>query len=331
MKTKYKVYKLHFTSPLHLGDERDDYSVSLRTYQSDAMYAALTASLAKLGIDIPEGGDLGFTIGSLFPFYQKTKENEATIYFFPKPLKQKLPDLKDVKNAKKIKKVAWFDKDYFEKLIHGKDLFKDETLVDKLDSEFLSEKDFDSKFISSQVSPRVTVSRNQMEDAKPFYMDRIYFKDYSGLFFLVEGDTSLLDKAINLLQHEGIGTDRNIGNGFFEYDTDNIEIDLPESDYMMSLSMFWPENQEQLQELLNGDVAYDFQKRGGWISTSPYNTYRKNTVHMFMPGSVFKKPTTATDSLIFGKIDDLKPETLSATIKHPIYRSGKTIFIPVKI
>lgn len=330
MKTKFTIFKLHFTAPLHLGDERDDYSVSLKTFQSDAMYAALTASLAKLGIPIPSCGDLGFVISSLFPFYQKS-DKDKPIYFFPKPLKQKLPDLKDVKNTKKVKKVTWFDKDNFEKLIHGQDLFNNETVISSLEGEFLSSKDFDPKFISSQVSPRVTVSRNQNEDAKPFYMDRIYFMDYSGLFFLVEGDTNLLDKALNLLQHEGIGTDRNIGNGFFEFDTDTIEIDLPESNYMMSLSMFWPENSEQLKELMDGDVAYDFQKRGGWISTSPYNTYRKNTVHMFMPGSVFKKPNGKINSITMGNIGDLKPKSLDGVIKHPIYRSGKSLFIPIKI
>ncbi len=330
MKTKFIIYKIHFTAPLHLGDERDDYSVSLKTFQSDAMYAALTASLAKLGVEIPPGGDLGFNISSLFPFYQKSDKDRA-IYFFPKPLKQKLPDLKDVKNAKKVKKVAWFDKDNFEKLIHGQDLFFDESVISTLEGEFLSSQAFDSKFISSQVSPRVTVSRNQNEDAKPFYMDRIYFRDYSGLFFLVEGDTSLLNKAMNLLQHEGIGTDRNIGNGFFEFDTDTIEIDLPESNYMMSLSMFWPENSDQLKELMDGDVAYDFQKRGGWISTSPYNTYRKNTVHMLMPGSVFKKPKNLNHPIVMGNIGDLKPEILEGAIRHPVYRSGKSLFIPIKI
>lgn len=330
MTTKFKVYKLHFQGPLHLGDERDDYSVSLKTYQSDAMYAALTASLAKLGIDIPDGGDLGFTISSLFPFYQPS-ENEDPIYFFPKPLKQKLPELKEVKNAKKVKKVVWFDKDYYEKLIHGEDLFEDENIINSLDGEFLSNRSFDHEFIKSQVTPRVTVSRDQSEDAKPFYMDRIYFKGSSGLFFLVKGETELLDKAMNLLQHEGIGTDRNIGNGFFTFKTDEIEMDFPDSDYCMNLSMFWPENAEQLKLMLEGDVAYDFQKRGGWISTSPFNTYRKNSVHMFLPGSVFKMPNKLPQPNIIGKIGDLKPQSLKDVIKHPIYRNGKSIFIPVKI
>lgn len=58
------------------------------------------------------------------------------------------------------------------------------------------------------------MSRNGEEDAKPFYMERIFFKDYSGLYFIVHGDTSIIENALDLLQTEGIGTDRNVGNGF---------------------------------------------------------------------------------------------------------------------
>ena len=58
-KRKFTIYKLHFTSPLHIGDARDDYSVSLKTIASDTMYAALTSCLAKLGESIPPKGDLG--------------------------------------------------------------------------------------------------------------------------------------------------------------------------------------------------------------------------------------------------------------------------------
>jgi len=190
MKTKFKVYKLHFTTPLHIGDERDDYSISLKTYQSDSMYAALTSCLAKVGYAIPDDGDLGFTISSLFPFYQQqNKEDEnpkKTVYFFPKLLKQTLPSLKDLSIAKKIKKAAWMEVSFFEKMING-NLQLDDEIADNIHGEFLCSQKIDTEFISSQVSPRVTVSRNHSEDARPHYMDRIYFKDKSGLFFIAEG------------------------------------------------------------------------------------------------------------------------------------------------
>src|SRR5690554_2484421 len=114
MKTKFKVYKLHFTTPLHIGDERDDYSISLKTYQSDAMYAALTSCLAKIGVEIPDNGDLGVNISSLFPFYQKSETDNA-VYFLPKLLKVKPPKLEHLNDAKKVKKVNWIELFYFEK------------------------------------------------------------------------------------------------------------------------------------------------------------------------------------------------------------------------
>jgi len=326
---KLKVYKLHFTSPLHLGDEKEDYSVSLKTFQSDAMYAALTSCLAKVGKAIPDGGDLGFSMSSLFPFYQR--EKETAVFFFPKLLKQKLPDLEHRSDAKKVKKVVWLDLAYFQKLINGESLFDDKKNIENIKGEFLTVENIDENFIQSQVSPRVTVSRDHSEDAKPFYMDRIYFKEKSGLFFIADGDTTLLESALNILQYEGIGTDRNVGNGFFEFTTDSIELELPKSDFIINLSMFCPESKEQLAQMLESNhVAYDFAKRGGWITTSPHNTLRKNTINMFLPASVFKAEKMTSEISIKGKIVDLKPEA-NLGLEHPIWRNGKSLFIPVKI
>jgi CRISPR-associated protein Csm4 len=329
MKTKFKIYKLHFTAPLHIGDERDDYSISLKTYQSDAMYAALTSCLAKVGREIPADGDLGFTISSLFPFYQKNEE-EKSVYFLPKLLKQKLP--KEVTaDAKRIKKVNWLDIASFEKLINGEMLFSEKQDIELIKGEFMTSEIIDQKFIRSQVAQRVTVSRNQSEEAKPFYMDRIYFEGLSGLYFIVVGDTKLLDGALNVLKDEGIGTDRNIGNGYFTFAQDEIEIDLPESDYVSNLSMFCPESEAQLAEMLDDtEIAYDFTKRGGWITTEPHNTIRKNTIHLFTPASVFKNTIKVTKEAVKGKIVNLNPEATYPGIQHPIWRNGKAIFIPVK-
>lgn len=331
-KHTFKIYKLHFTSPLHIGDARDDYSVSLKTIASDTMYAALTSCLAKLGKDIPNNGDLGCTISSLFPFYQREKGTDA-ILFFPKPLKQNLPTLNDLTKAKSVKKVSWLDKTYFEKIINGEQLFANEGDVNNVKGDFLTNNSmFDEKFISSQVFPRVTVSRDGSEDAKPFYMDRIFFKDYSGLYFMAEGDTSNIKLALNLLQTEGIGTDRNVGNGYFEYEDESLELELPDNaNCSLALSSFIPESKEQLTQLLDGDnVAYDFARRGGWITTPPHNTIRKNVIYAFTAASVFVKQTS--DVYILGRIVDLRPQLdFDPKVKHPIWRCGKALFIPTKI
>jgi CRISPR type III-A-associated RAMP protein Csm4 len=328
---EFDVYKLHFTTPAHLGDNRNDYGISLKTIQSDTMYAAITSCLAKIGTEIPADGDLGCTISSLFPFYQKGIE-DSPVYFLPKPLKQTLPKLSKVEKSKMIKKVSWLDVGYFEKCINGTILFEDEKEIDDIKGEYLTKENIDKGFICSKVSARVTVSRNYQEDAVPFYMDRVYFKDSSGLYFIAKGDTTLLERGLNLLQLEGIGTDRNIGNGYFTYQKleKAIKLNLPENtESAMSLSMFIPESKQQLNGLLSKDVAYDFVRRGGWITTFPHNQYRKNFIYAFLPASIFS--LVISEPCIKGIIADLKPKIEFDEIKHPIWRSGKSIFIPIKI
>jgi CRISPR-associated protein Csm4 len=235
--------------------------------------------------------------------------------------------------SKSLKKIQWLDLAFFNKLINNEPIVID--CEKYIQGEYLTEKMIDRDFIFSQVSPRVEVSRTG-EDANPFYMDRIYFKDYSGLYFIVGGAINLLDAAMEVLQHEGIGTDRNVGNGFFTFDTDEIEIDCPnerETDYALSLSMFIPESEIQLKDMLAGEnVSYDFARRGGWITTPPFNGYRKNVIYAFWHGSVFSLKLD-DDVSTKGKIVDLKPEAPfgEQASEHPIWRTGKSIFIPIKM
>jgi len=333
--TKFKIYKLRFTTPLHIGDERADYSTSLQTIHSDTLYAAMTAVLAKSGYTIPEDGDFGFTISSLFPYYEK---DNKPVYFLPKLKSQAIPSVKLQEVAKKIKKIEWMDTGFFNKLINGEELFNDSFDTDLLkNGKYLTTEAIDKEFISKEVNPRVKISRDFSEDAEPFYMERLYFKDNSGMYFMAVGDDDALktiDLALKILKDEGIGTDRTVGNGFFEVDTDTIELDLPNSNKVANLSLFLPENQDRLEELLSSEnIAYNFQKRGGWITDSGLNTFRKNTVQMFSEASVFSKNSEIDKAFVNGKIIDLKPKLNYESLKvasHPIWRSGKSIFIPVK-
>jgi CRISPR/Cas system CSM-associated protein Csm4 (group 5 of RAMP superfamily) len=77
-------------------------------------------------------------------------------------------------------------------------------------------------------------------------------------------------------------------------------------------------------------VAYDFVRRGGWITTYPYITLRKNAIYGFVPGSVFHKDEEGSATVI-GKIVDLKPKTTDMEISHHIWRNGKAIMIPIKL
>ena len=331
----FKIYKLHFTAPLHISDQHDDLGNSQKGIQSDTLYAALMSCLAKSGERLPEDGDLGFTVSSLFPYFQKDKDS-APVYFLPIPMQARQANLSDVSMAKKVQKVQWIDSALYSAVLSGESLFDgtDKYLPNIQESylttcELPEDVNGSKEFVKSEVSERVTLqSRTGDEDAKPFYVDKILFRHHAGFYFMAEGDTSLLEKALQLLSMEGIGTDRNVGYGFFEYTADTLSIDLPaDASHQLSLSLFIPESKEQLEALMNSEqVAYDFVRRGGWITTYPYTTLRKNAIYGFLPGSVFRKDVEQPTTVI-GKIVDLKP--IDVGIAHPIWRNGKAIMLPI--
>ena len=339
---KFKIYKLHFKAPLHISDLREDASVSLKTIHSDTFHAALIACLAKVGAPVPEDGDLGCVISDLFPYYQLDKGGEP-ICFLPMPLQSSLLQLPDPAYAKKVKKVQWVDAKLYSQLLKGHNFFLEELHL--IQGAFLTKtilpKDASgsTEFVKSEVVQRVEMKdRTGQSSVLPYYVDRITFRDYAGFYFLAIGEnTSKLDEALNILEMEGIGTDRNVGYGHFEtFSKDKhgnpleMEIEAPsDADYQVSLSMFIPETEKQLHQLLSSErVAYDFTRRGGWITTYPYSTYRKNAIYAFLPGSVFRK---IDGRVVIGRIADLTPNMDGATINHHIWRNGKSIILPIRM
>lgn len=326
---------------------RGDASISQRTIQSDTLYSALISCLAKAGVSIPAQGELECTISSLFPFYQKDEES-APCYFLPMPYQSHLPELQDVSLAKKVKKVQWVDsslygeilnsihkieweKEYI-KSIYGSFLLNPEKYIHKeLDGG--EEKLLFENFIVSSVAVRgAKPDRSGIEPAVPFYTDRIFFKGKSGMYFIVDGNTSYIDKALNILKDEGLGTDRHVGYGSFEFEKSEMSIDCPtqeDTNYWMSLSILIPQDEKQLKGLLEKDsVAYELIRRGGWITTHPYTTYRKNVIYAFKPGSVLGK---TCDANVIGRIVDLTPDKDVITIDHKIWRNGRAIMLPINL
>ncbi len=324
----YTAYFLRFTTPLHIGDYKpDSYEKSESFLRSDTLAAAIIATWAKQGHeDWINGGDLPFTLSSAFPFYDNM-DNE--VVFFPR-LKSafNLSD-RDSSLSKTIKKVSWLDQTYFEKVLNGDDV--SHQLGNKIKGEFLSDVALpDEPFMYKQETERVKIPRERSDtgQSEPYYVERIYFNN-AGLYFLAIGSGfEKLEEALELLQYEGFGTDRSIGNGFFTYSKREITLRMPdESNYSASLGLYVPDNKEAFLDSLDENTAYDLIKRGGWISTPGYQTLEKNSIYMFTEGSIFKK-NKAIDGI--GNID-LSPANPPTKLDHKIYRSGKTIFVPVKM
>ena len=330
----FTVYKLRFTEPLHINYMRGDTSISQRTIQSDTLYAALISSLAKIGEAINDG-DLGCAISSLFPYYQETEKSKAT-FFLPMPYQTKLPKLKDPSLAKKIKKVQWVDCALYGTVLSGEHIFDGRSdYINNIWKSFLiapKEEPF-TDFIKSSVIVRSSIpDRTGKGNSVPFYVDRVFFKGHSGLYFLVEGETDKLEKGLEVLKDEGIGTDRNVGYGAFKFEKDSIDIECPtfeDTSYCLSLSVLIPEDEKQLKSLLKSeDIAYELVRRGGWITTYPYTSLRKNAIYAFLPGSVF---CYIENQKVIGRIVDLTPKIDGIKFDHRIWRNGKSIVLPIKL
>lgn len=328
----FTAYRLYFNGPLHISDSRSDYGSSESKIHSDSFYAALIAALAKVQEEV--NADLGCTISSLFPF--TTSQEDKVIYFFPKPF----IDLKNYATGygdiKKLKRIEWLDKAYFEELLNG--VIKSNINDNTINGAFLSSENFEEKFIEKQVIPRVAVPRSAKENegnTNIFYIEKTYFKENSGLFFLSKGDTSQLEKALHILQHEGIGTDRNVGFGAFRYETEHdFEIQVPDNtEHFLSLSLFNPDDKDVVNRLIdNPNTAWEIVKRGGWITSAQNTGIRKKSIYMMNEGSIFYSPDNKID--ILGKVDfDLNPDAVEGFTppNHPIWRSGRSLFLPIKM
>lgn len=342
--TRARLFRFKFTAPLHIANVRADYDRSETTLSSDTLYAAVMSAWATLGMADWISPEPAFALSSLFPYY---KQGTQMRYFLPKPASAL--KTKDQSAYKQIKKARYVEAELFAQWAKGnpiepdtKHLAGDFYLKKPADDK---EKDIIKNFMASEVYPRVRVPRVERYDAEPYYIERIWFAEGCGLYCLFIGsdeDYRKVKTALNFLQHEGIGTDRHVGNGLFELEEENA---LPESfnfkldsaTHLVNLSLFCPESREQLESLLpekDSRIAYELVKRGGWVTAEPFLTLRKKYVYMFREGSVFARPRTdfaaEVGFALAGKTHNVRPDWNDEKL-HPVYRSGRAIFVPVKM
>ncbi|WP_282781283.1 type III-A CRISPR-associated RAMP protein Csm4 [Phaeodactylibacter xiamenensis] len=326
MEKIFDCIRLHFTTPLHISRGREQYDESAKVLHSDTIAAALFVAALRSGATPEEALAMldGCRLSSAFPFWKD-------LYFFPKPLAympfsfKKIPEEKQGKSYKKIRYLSKF---WFEKMLNG-----EEETIDKeihlQQKEFLSEEPELSTVYKAEVVQRVNIPPDYASDATPFYTERIFFGPGAGLFLLVEWrDESVKDlfyRAFRLLGDSGIGTDKSVGNGFFDPEPGNIKLRLPDgATHQCALGLYLPLEGELRDEDLE-QSAWMITKRGGYIAGAQnpeHISLRKRSVFMFQEGSVF--PLKKLE----GKRVDLKPDWENL---HPVWREGRTVFVPIKL
>ncbi|HOK36754.1 MAG: type III-A CRISPR-associated RAMP protein Csm4 [Tenuifilum sp.] len=360
---KFKIYKLKFTSPLHIGRSSiDDYSKSEEFIHSDTLKSAIfsTALVLNPELNNPERGKKffnSFLVSSTFPFYKD-------YLFLPKP-KGKLP-LTDIQNKepsydfkKKVKKVSFIDFDLFFNFFNNKNQelnFKDDF---EIVSNFIVKKKFAEEIdlflnsnqkndkgvinftiVKSSLQERVYIRKTDETYEKsekkyiysdPYIVDRINFIKDSGLYFFLETkdefDINIFEKILNHLGDFGIGTDRNVGNGQFIIDEilDKEIIFDSKADYLMSLSLFLP-SEKDVQNFTE-KCQYKLIKRGGWISNHiDLNLLKRSQIKksIYM---IDEASVFENNCTLEGTIVDLSPD--DNTLNHPVWRDGRPIFLPI--
>jgi len=355
---KLKIIKLNFTSPLHIGSGKPDhYDKSESVLHSDTIKSAVFSTALLFKNDLGEDFFRSFTVSSALPYYKEKLffhvpdlpgdiiSNRFNITFDCGNENEKT----DYDKGKIAKKIKFLEKSLYEKFIAGevinieireKDKDYQQLISGYLLADFEKVKDF--KISKSEEQQRVYVSRiaevlaseeKHPKFSDPYYVDKIYFHDEAGLYFLMDSDDKHFDvifKALELLQDFGFGTDRNIGNGQFEMTVEDFELETPrQAELSTNLSLYIP-SENELKKLnafhdKDNKLFYSLVERGGYISNfldQDYGTLLKNPVTMFGENSVF--PSVE----LKGEVTDVTPVKMD---KHKVWRDGTSIFIPLNV
>lgn len=328
---KFDFVKMAFgDNPIHLSDGRGRYYYSEDILHSDTLKNAIFISAGRLfGSDaLKEDFYDSFIISSALPWMDDE-------YFFPCPLLT-LP-LRGL-SLKDQKKIRFVGKSIFEQFLTGAPDFKNHENWMKLEkgafvSMTLSR---EKKVFNTQAQDRVSL---QKETPQPYYMDQLRLQEGAGLFFMVTWDKKakeehklMFKQCLEWLADEGIGSDKTYGFGRFELirsgENNSIhQMDLTtpgNAEFQISIGLYRPSYDDQMT--LGEDLpmsGFLLLTRGGYLADAAnpaQKNWRKHSARFFDIGSVFPYRETRAGEKI-----DLRPKG----VNHPVWREGKTIFLPV--
>lgn len=328
MKKKFTAIKLIFRSPLHIGTGKETYDSASGYLHSDMLSSALCAVRCQLagatGLDEFRSS---YLLSSAFPFM-------GDLVFLPKPIGRisiRIGNEPEEKFRKTLKKIEFIELTLWEKLIRGEELIiqKEQVIHGKYLID-ISQTSNSYGGIQTEVQQRVRIGSNADADPEPYYFERMYFSEGTGLYCLLDSTDSFKHQIIELFRHlgqNGIGTDRSVGNGFFDIETKDIELTFPENaTHCMTLSLTVPQK-EEIKETDLADSSYQLLTRSGFIAGSSYEQFRhlrKKSICAFAEGSVF------SNTKITGKWVDMRPQWDDKRL-HPVWRDFRGFSLPVKL
>lgn len=283
-----------------------------------------------------------FTISSAFPFCNDE-------YFLPRPqwpVSFRFSQTEEALFAKKAKKIQYVSAAFYtsfyahvpESAAHPPVLEVEDRQV--VQGQFLFARPQPSERIiwETVTEPHAAKLEDPFGPPRYYTTSRTFFAEDCGLYFLIQfHDVSWrqpIFNALRLLGHQGLGSDRTVGNGFFDFEPAKDVKSFPfhpteapsagdHKGLFVALGMYLP-TKEELDRANLQESAWTLVKRGGYLA-APENPehmrYRRKWVMMMGPGSVIKSRTKPV-----GKRVDLRPDMPHESIPHPVWRDGRCLF-----
>lgn len=333
------LYRLHFRSPLHIGERGVGLEETRTHVPADTLFSALCTAWRWLyGAESLRNDLLApflnaeqppLLLTSAFPF-------AGDVLFFPKPsaLKGKKEE------EEKLRKVRYISQGVLSRWMHTGNPLDTNGMRFAGDGAFLvGETEWQNlePFIDDEVNdvalwrvavvPRVTLDR-QTSASQIWFFGQVVFKKDAGLWCAVRyRDENLrhrVEACLRLLGDSGLGGERGSGFGLFAVEVSET-VSLPEAEgagYCVTLSPCCPTAQ-QVQTLIDDRCAYDLLPRRGWIGSPEGGNLRRKSVWMLSEGSVLRW----TNGVAPGTLVNVKP----APCPHDVWRYGYAFPLGVKV
>ena len=349
----WKLVRLQFLGTAHFGELGIGIEETSERVRSDTLFSALIAVYARmfgsqavselLQQFCDRENPPPFCISSTFIYQQVA---DKITYYLPKPLRfpWNYPDddLNFFKTYKK--KLNYLPLEIWQRWYQGEGFADSDELItytnDGKSQGNLNQARAFAYVTCYKKRPLPKVAIDRVTRATNFYHTGIvqFQQDsqaHSGLYFLIHFpcvNKTLehnLKAVLKWLGDEGLGGERSSGSGQFKAKWDSLSptwqqvVDFKDNSYYTLMSLFWTNDEQKLNEAIaDKKASYEIIERGGWVSSSPSGyQLRRKSIRMFAEGSVFCSEP-------IGKLADVTP--LGFT-NHPIYRSGVSLSLPIKV
>ncbi|HZJ84463.1 MAG TPA: type III-A CRISPR-associated RAMP protein Csm4 [Syntrophomonadaceae bacterium] len=311
----YYLYKLKFTSPLHMGKSASASSLDdgQMTIHADTIFAALCSEALKQGeLDLLYSyfNDDFLTISDALPY----KKEEL---YLPKPIlftsSAKRGGDRSLKKA--LKDLEYVPATEFNNYLQN-----------------INQADFDPDRYTTDFGSMMVITRVAVKGQSsplPYHVAGWRFNPDCGLYIVLRAKS---DEALELFNNllfnlglSGIGGKISSGWGKFEVESSSLPDSLfnmlkdDKANYQMLLGTYLPTEDKLERALASG--WYALLRRGGFIRSETYaiGQMKKRTIYMLSAGSCLR-------TRIAGGIFDV-----SDNGSHSVWRNGKTLFVGVNI